>query len=1492
MCIFTHFAAGALAGSVAGGPWAALAAGLASHALLDLFPHYDFEDWRREVALGLAPLLLLALSPWASVASLLGGLAGCLPDVENLLWKLGRLERRRMIFPTHTGLLPHGAPRGPRNLWVQAALAAICLALLPLAAPASAHAQASFADGEARALPIDVPQGTETGADPQVAFALSQARLLSGAAGITRLEVRFLPERMPADWARVDPDRVLWREPRETERDAKGDIGLLPPSRGWLVAVPTLAPPAVLDVAVEWWREPDEGGDPTALVTTAPPVIFRDVPLATVRVHPTAMAGGVPARLVVTLSHPPAGAPAAALDVARAQRDGGRAWPYGSQDVLNADLAADLARGAVLRDESKSGLDGAHPFGLTSNWVRLEVSQTGVHRLTGYDLSLLGVTATQVDPATLRLFRGGGLALPADPTLDSSWQEWWTGLTEVAVDLREDDGTWDSADAVLFYGVAGDAWRDRYEAGAECLDWVQHPGTGYGVYWLTWTTPGAPSPLPGEPRRIGPAVDAPPLGGQLVTRHLARLHGEESREDALGRLADDWAWDTRIRSQRDIVFDAGSVVPGEPARLIVDVRGYSLRSTSDAAVNQATAWLNADTAQPGAATWTVAQENDSLRVRLVASTTALLTGFNTLRVRNELGATGGLDLILDSFDLLYWAPLTKTAAAALAFAHWGDQVTDPGTAVDLRAALQDTQVVAWDVSDPDAPRALRGEITGGTSPTVTLGLVRGPDTDVHLLLFDDSDPALPPVRARRFPTDLRATLPPADYVVVYDPLMVNAASALANLRTQRVPGVTDPVAVAVSEEAVYDNFSGGRKDPWAIRNFLKWLYLRDADPENAQTGRRLKFCCLVGDASRDYRNYLQHDPATQAYDFLPTVLRTAFPHRPFDLSWSWDPYAADDALVSFDAPPLGGLDAPDVAMGRLAARGASAATAMVERIGQAELEPVAGTWRNRVALVADDLYHAGSVSETAHTLQAEVLANSYLPESIDLDKLYLVEYPFPPGTSYKPAARLKAKQLWNEGLTMFHYIGHGAENVLADEQVFLTEDVAALSNGARRGVFLAFSCDVGVFDDPTRQSMAETFVSASDGGAIAAIAASQISRIYGNNELSSAFYGALFPGRQVTATTSLGWALLAAKRLVMSRENSQRYHCFGDPAFRPPQPVSDLTFAAGSADTLHAGALERGVVDVAAAGIWPGSGATYDLRVQESRRERLIEESVNLRYWLPGASAFRGGGDVTTDPLAVPFKTPLQVHLGPHGRVRLMIDTGEGMRAAAAVVPVVASAVNTADDVIGPSIALSFPFGRYRVTPGSLAGAVVSDTSGVSVLGTSPSNSVLFELDESGLFNDVSEDFTFDSGSFMTGRVEMALPGDLAVGPHKLALFASDVLGNVSSDTLSFQLVPAGVPGFADVTIFPNPTPGECRLVFELSDPMRVSWEIYSVGGRRVWRHDEDFATPGPKVLHWDGRDGRGDAIANGVYLFVLRGSGAETEGREVREKGQIVILK
>jgi len=62
--------------------------------------------------------------------------------------------------------------------------------------------------------------------------------------------------------------------------------------------------------------------------------------------------------------------------------------------------------------------------------------------------------------------------------------------------------------------------------------------------------------------------------------------------------------------------------------------------------------------------------------------------------------------------------------------------------------------------------------------------------------------------------------------------------------------------------------------------------------------------------------------------------------------------------------------------------------------------------------------------------------------------------------------------------------------------------------------------------------------------------------------------------------------------------------------------------------------------------------------------------------------------------------------------------------------------------------------------------------------------------------------------------------------------------------------------------------------------------------GSRVTSMREDFGAPGPGIMRWDGRDQRGDEIANGTYLFVLRGLGAAEQDADLIKTGKLVIMR
>ena len=129
MSVFTHFAAGALAGSLIPIPIVAPFVGLGSHLLLDMIPHKDFEDYRLEIVLWVAAMIVLFAGGAYSWAIVLCGLFAVLPDLENLLHKTGAIRRDQMIFPGHRkGLLRHGRETGSWSVVLQVAFTVAVIA--------------------------------------------------------------------------------------------------------------------------------------------------------------------------------------------------------------------------------------------------------------------------------------------------------------------------------------------------------------------------------------------------------------------------------------------------------------------------------------------------------------------------------------------------------------------------------------------------------------------------------------------------------------------------------------------------------------------------------------------------------------------------------------------------------------------------------------------------------------------------------------------------------------------------------------------------------------------------------------------------------------------------------------------------------------------------------------------------------------------------------------------------------------------------------------------------------------------------------------------------------------------------------------------------------------------------------------------------------------------------------------------------------------------
>ncbi len=68
----------------------------------------------------------------------------------------------------------------------------------------------------------------------------------------------------------------------------------------------------------------------------------------------------------------------------------------------------------------------------------------------------------------------------------------------------------------------------------------------------------------------------------------------------------------------------------------------------------------------------------------------------------------------------------------------------------------------------------------------------------------------------------------------------------------------------------------------------------------------------------------------------------------------------------------------------------------------------------------------------------------------------------------------------------------------------------------------------------------------------------------------------------------------------------------------------------------------------------------------------------------------------------------------------------------------------------------------------------------------------------------------------------------------------------------------------------------EVSFTFELSQPAEVSFDIFTLGGRKIMQIEPVHCSIGFHAIDWNGKDAFGDKLANGVYLYRLKAVGDE----------------
>lgn len=1157
---------------------------------------------------------------------------------------------------------------------------------------------------------------------------------------------------------------------------------------------------------------------------------------------------------------------------------------------------------AVGARSPQDGLDLPDPhFSLSSNWVKITVDSAGVYAVDGNDLLRIGVDPSAVeDPESFRLFTRGGRQLERRDEMgmpfsdaDGTWRagQWMTEC-DILVEGAQ-DGVFHPSDRIVFYGVGTHGWADAADPGASAHAYEDHAYAGENAYFLTWDdSPG----FPGSPGRMAPVNAAPPVGGPDVVSFEERVFVERNFIEAYTFGGDGFQWvDVAPRTGAETV-----TLTTLPVYDLVGTRPqifYTIplaRTTYGENNSNHHAEYLVNDVKIGEAVFNSVEHFDRA-APYQTSGFFLREGANTVKLRLPRDLNPRDFMYFDWFEMFYSRELRGRGNRL----HFGVRDTTGAVSFQLASFAAGEPIYLLDVSDSFHPRVLTGletvENGGRLNARFSYAMTGDPASFAAASASALKDPRR---MARRFPRDLRNVATSPHMLIVCHPSMKSAADRLKAHRSSHYPYDYAPAIEVATTEEVFENFSGGIADPMGIRNYCKFLY------DNFKDGHGyplLTFLLLLGDANVDAKNYI-----TTQENLVTTNLNL----KPYNS----DAYATDDWFAELE-PPDSLRSYLQIAVGRLPAASVTDAVFLVDRVIDYETRAGYGPWRNQVILVSDDEVAPNRI-EPIFTVQTESIATAFMAPYLEPVKIYLTEYPLIGST--KPASRLEFIEKWNDGGLIINYVGHGSSAQMADEQVFRGDDVAMLRNGLKLPLFMAFSCTIGDFGRAQSVSLAEKLVLWREGGAIAAVTASEVTYISPNGYINTGLFEEL-SSREPGPSPPVGVALARAKsefiatirmhdpwtradsaNVFSSEQNNHKYNLLGDPSLALISPRREIQLSQGDVDSLVAGKRERirgtvlrdGVAD-------PSFNGRVDLVLREPDDQSGYMSADGLTfipYRYPGGVIYRGTSDVTAGGFEFNVKIPRSALTGPRAFVRAYADDGFSSDAIALFDRSYVVEPSPGDTTVlkpldgAPRVELGFEGGRTLVKPGVELQANIRDADGINVLNTTPEGKIAIVFDDTNLPVDVTDSFEFDHGGTDTsGVLRFGLPS-LALGPHRLILKVADSFGLVRLDTLGFTMVDEQQYLAEVVFNYPNPFETTTHFLLNLTDPAEVHVDVFTVTGKKI-RTLRETKSAGQAWIFWDGKDFAGDSIANGTYIYVARVSFLDLDRPPVVLRGKVVKI-
>ncbi|QDP86176.1 type IX secretion system sortase PorU [Chryseobacterium sp. SNU WT5] len=1113
------------------------------------------------------------------------------------------------------------------------------------------------------------------------------------------------------------------------------------------------------------------------------------------------------------------------------------------------------------------------------NFYKIKVDKSGVFKITAKFLRDNGLNPSNINPKNFRIYGNGGLMLPEHNT-----DFRYSSLQENAIQVTgEDDGVWNEEDYALFYAQGPNGYNvyknsgnsngnenRRIETRTDKSKNLVNIYDDFAYYFINFDS--------GPGKRI--LEQDQEISSNIISRYddFQYINEEKYNLMKIGRI---WTGDSFI-DNKTVTFTTRSPIQAN------DYVYYRTRYIAFQSAGNKMA-VNINNSNP--VTLEIASNDTREYIQSIyTGTVSNLTGTQlSFNYAPSVTSNPNGKFYFDYAEVQYKEDL-KFNNSQMNFRSYDiNEKSSNIYTFSISDASSAEQV--WQVSD--LANVSKKVNKSGNNSTFTFGYLANSDFVNEFVAFKNSDAFAPNFVGKVENQDL-AGLQNINYLMITVPQMMGHAQRLANFYQNQYN-----VAV-VDVQKIYNEYSSGRKDITAIRDFVTKL----------NTAGNLKYVFILGDTSYDYKG--KNHPGS---DIIPS-------YQSEESGNYADSFVTDDYFVITESQAAGATSVsstlPNLPIGRLPAANISEAKLLIDKTlaynnalpGQST--PF-GEWRMKLDFVVDDdADNEFPFHKTMNNSLVNVFELGSEKKEYNVRKLYLDAFAAQTssgGQRYPQVNQAISNDVGNS-LYLF-YFGHGGINGWSQERVLTINQIQNFNNYnnvySRFPLFSTITCEFTLWDDPGTFSAGEQVIKSKTGGAATLITSSRAIGVGYGEEFTTIFTKHIFELVD-DEFINLGDAFLKAKIEKGPFSDHLKVNFLGDPATklsRPKRRITILNIDSPVPNQLRAldfvkikGQITKqdGSVDTS----FNGRVAVniFDKRISKKtlNNDGVPKMTPIMQYTEEGSPIVKSSGVAVNGIFTVEFYVPKDINY-EIGTGRMLVYADNKVFDVFENQSQIIGGINPdgINDTEPPKVKLfmnNTNFADGGITDQNpLLLACVNDDKGINSTGSGIGHDVTVILDGKIIETVVLNDYYFSGDAngcsnpsladYQKGNVTYPFR-NLSPGEHQLAFKVWDINNNSTTSTLNFVVKDESNQNLVvnKLLNWPNPFTNKTYVQFEhnCDDILEVNVQIYTITGKLVRTLStivtaepflEGFRTP-RTAIEWDGNDDFGDAVGKGTYIFKI----------------------